>query len=75
MKGITVAELIEQLKQLPQDMIVMDEEVSDSGFSSQVPVEGASVYPIWDSFAYLDWVRQHPLPPVTNKTHCVMLDI
>ena len=31
-KGITVAELIEQLKKLPQDMFVYREEVSDSGW-------------------------------------------
>lgn len=36
MKGITVAELIEQLKQLPQDMIVMQEEVSDSGWREEL---------------------------------------
>lgn len=71
MKGITVAELIEQLKQLPQDMIVMQEEVSDSGWSEEVPVQRAVVTPRWESSAYLNWSRQRPLPPVTNKTHCV----
>lgn len=74
MDGITVAELIEQLKELPQDMIVMQEVTSDSGWTDQEPVERACVVPIWDSFAYLDWVRQRPLPPVTNKTHCVSFE-
>lgn len=74
MKGITVAELIEQLKQLPQDMIVMQEEVSDSGWSEEVPVQRAVVTPMWESSDYLDWSRQRPLPPVTNKTHCVTFE-
>jgi hypothetical protein len=45
MKGITVAELIEQLKLLPQDMVVMQEEVSDSGWREEVPVQRAVVTP------------------------------
>lgn len=74
MNGITVAELIEQLKQLPQDMIVMREEVSDSGWREDVPVKEAVVTPMWDTQAYFEWTRQRPLPPVTNKTHCVMFE-
>lgn len=74
MKGITVAELIEQLRLLPQDMIVMQEEVSDSGWREEVPVQRAVVTPRWESFAYLEWERQRPLPPITNKTHCVTFE-
>lgn len=74
MNGITVAELIEQLKKLPQDMIVMQEEVSDSGWSEEVPVQRAVVTPMWESSAYSEWARQRPLPPVTNKTHCVTFE-
>lgn len=74
MKGITVAELIEQLKLLPQDMIVMQEEVSDSGWREEVSVERARVTPMWESQAYFEWSRQRPLPPVTNKTHCVTFE-
>ena len=74
MNGITVAELIEQLKQLPQDMIVMQEEVSDSGWSEEVPVQRAVVTPMWESNAYLEWSRQRPLPPATSKTHCVTFE-
>lgn len=74
MNGITVAELIEQLKQLPQDMIVMHEEVDESGWGEEVPVQRAVVTPMWESSAYLDWARQRPLPPITNKTHCVTFE-
>ena len=74
MKGITVAELIEQLKLLPQDMIVMQEEVSDSGWREEVPVQRAVVMPRWDSYAYTEWSNQRPLPPVTAKTHCVTFE-
>jgi hypothetical protein len=74
MNGITVAELIEQLKQLPQDMIVMHEEVSDSGWHEDVPVQRAVVTPIWESCAYSEWARLRPQPPVTNKTHCVTFE-
>ena len=74
MNGITVAELIEQLKRLPQDMIVMQEEVSDSGWSEEVPVQRAVVTPKWESCAYLEWSCQRPLLPVTNKTHCVTFE-
>ena len=74
MNGITVAELIEQLKQLPQDMIVMQEEVSDSGWREEVPVERAVVTPMWESNAYFEWSSQRPHPPVTTKTHCVTFE-
>ena len=74
MNGITVSELIEQLKQLPQDMIVMQEEVSDSGWSEDVPVQRAVVTPMWESSAYSEWARQRPQPPATNKTHCVTFE-
>jgi hypothetical protein len=74
MKGITVAELIEQLKELPQDMVVMQEEVSDSGWREEVPVQRAKVSPMWESQAYFEWSRQRPQPPVTNKTHCVTFE-
>ena len=74
MNGITVAELIEQLKQLPQDMIVMHEEVSDSGWSEDVPVQRAVVTPMWESYAYSEWARLRPQPPITNKTHCVTFE-
>lgn len=74
MNGITVAELIEQLKLLPQDMIVMQEEVSDSGWREEVPVERARVTPRWESQAYFEWTQQRPLPPPTSKTHCVTFE-
>ena len=74
MKGVTVAELIEQLKKLPQDMVVMEEEVSDSGWSEEVPVQRAVVTPLWDTQAYYEWSCQRPQPPVTNKTHCVTFE-
>ena len=74
MRGITVAELIEQLKLLPQDMVVMQEEVSDSGWREEVPVQRAVVTPMWDTQAYYEWSRQRPLPPVTSATHCVMFE-
>ena len=74
MNGITVAELIEQLKQLPQDMIVMQEEVSDSGWSEEVPVQRAVVTPKWESCAYSEWARQRPQPPASSKTHCVTFE-
>lgn len=74
MNDITVAELIEQLKRLPQDMIVMQEEVSDSGWREEVPVERAVVTPRWESSAYSEWTRQRPHPPVTAKTHCVTFE-
>lgn len=74
MNGITVAELIEQLKALPQDMVVMQEEVSDSGWREEVPVQRAVVTPMWESHAYFEWSRQRPQPPVTNKTHCVTFE-
>ena len=74
MKGITVAELIEQLKLLPQDMVVMQEEVADSGWREDVPVQRAVVTPMWETQAYYEWSRQRPLPPVTAKTHCVTFE-
>ena len=74
MNGITVAELIEQLKQLPQDMIVMQEAVSDSGWREEVPVQRVVVSPRWEGYAYSEWSRQRPQPPVTNKTHCVTFE-
>ena len=74
MEGITVAELIEQLKLLPQDMVVMQEEVSDSGWREEVPVQRAVVTPKWESQAYFEWSRQRPQPPITNKTHCVTFE-
>lgn len=74
MKGVTVAELIEQLKELPQDMIVMQVEVSDSGWREDVPVQRPVVTPMWDTQAYYEWSRQRPLPPVTSATHCVMFE-
>lgn len=74
MNGITVAELIEQLKALPQDMVVMQEEVSDSGWREEVPVQRAVVTPIWESQAYFEWSHQRPQPPVTSKTHCVTFE-
>ena len=74
MNGITVAELIEQLKELPQDMIVMQVEVSDSGWREDVPVQRAVVTPIWDTQAYYEWSQQRPQPLVTNKTHCVTFE-
>lgn len=74
MNGITVAELIEQLKQLPQDMIVMQEEVSDSGWCEEVPVQRAVVTPMWESQAYFEWAQQRPQPAPTNKTHCVTFE-
>ena len=74
MRGITVAELIEQLKLLPQDMVVMQEEVSDSGWREEVPVQRAVVTPLWETQAYYEWSHQRPQPPVTNKTHCVTFE-
>ena len=74
MNGITVAELIEQLKQLPQDMIVMQEEVSDSGWSEEVPVQRAVITPKWESQAYFEWSQQRPQLAPTNKTHCVTFE-
>lgn len=74
MNGITVAELIEQLKELPGDMIVMQEEVSDSGWREEVPVQRAVITPRWESQAYFEWTRQRPLPPITSETHCVTFE-
>lgn len=73
-EGITVAELIEQLKKLPQDMFVYREEVSDCGWRKEVPVEQAVITPIWESCAYYEWTNMRPQPPKNNKTHCVTLE-
>ena len=73
-EGITVAELIEQLKKLPQDMFIFREEVSDSGWREEVPVKKAVITPMWEGCAYYEWSHTRPLPPITNKTHCVTFD-
>lgn len=70
---ITVAELIEQLKKLPQDMIVVREEVSDSGWREDVPVTEAIIIPQWDSAEYRDYEYSKD-KVMTSKTHCVTLD-
>lgn len=73
-EGITVAELIKQLKKLPQDMFVYREEVDDFGWREEVLVKQAVITPIWESQAYYEWTHMRPLTPITNKTHCVTFD-
>lgn len=72
MKEITVAELIEQLKKLPQDMVVVREEVSDSGWREDVGVTEAVIVPRWDTDAYREWCRTKNAP-ITSENHCVTL--
>lgn len=72
MNGITVAELIEQLKKLPQDMMVVREEVSDSGWREDVGVTEAIIQPLYDSSAYREYCYSKD-KVMTSKTHCVTL--
>lgn len=72
MNGITVAELIEQLKKLPQDMMVVREEVSDCGWREDVGVSEAVIQPIYDSAAYFEYEYSKD-KVMTSKTHCVTL--
>lgn len=72
MKGITVAELIEQLKKLPQDMMVIREEVSDSGWREDVGVTEVVIEPLYDSPAYHEYCYSKD-KVMTSKTHCVTL--
>lgn len=69
---ITVAELIEQLKKLPQDMMVVREEVSDSGWRETVSVTEAIIIPIYDSPAFLEYCYSKD-KVMTSKNHCVTL--